>query len=192
MSDIDFDNRSRVLYKPTTTANYIIRLDGDVGEPQDHDDLLEALYTVEEGDTVDLYINSLGGHLYTAIQIIDAIQRCKGTVIGHLVGVGHSAASAIYLACQGWSVTPLGFMMIHNETGGCWGKNHERASEHEFNKTFNPFMLKTMYEGFLTEEEIQSVIEGKDIWLDSENITERLEGLAKYRQAVIDQLEEGE
>lgn len=64
--------------------------------------------------------------------------------------------------------------MIHNYSAfGMQGKGHEMKArqnfvDRELNRTF-----KDYYIGFLSEEEINDVIEGKDIWLNFEEVNDR-------------------
>jgi len=64
--------------------------------------------------------------------------------------------------------------MIHNySSSGMQGKGHEMKARQQFidrqlNRAFRDY-----YIGFLTEEEMSDIIEGKDIWLDHEEVSER-------------------
>lgn len=179
-----------VIYEPIQCGVYTVTLDSDVGDPDNHRDLLNVLYTAKQNDIVNIMINSHGGYLHTAIQVVDAIKRCEAAVIGHLVGVGYSAGSMIFLACDGWSVSPLASFMAHTESSGSIGKAPDRFAAADFQKKFNKKLLNEVYQGFLTQEEIEEVHSGKDFWFDSEEILDRLENLEKFREEQSNALQE--
>ena len=71
--------------------------------------------------------------------------------------------------------------MIHNYSSGIQGKGHEMKArqtfiDNELNKSFERYYL-----GFLSEEEITDVIEGKDIWLNSQEVMQRW---ASWRESI--------
>ena len=63
--------------------------------------------------------------------------------------------------------------MIHNYSTGMQGKGHElkayqKFTDQELNKTFREYYL-----GFLTEDEMEDVINGRDIWLNTDEAQKR-------------------
>lgn len=182
MSTSNQETSPEIICEDINYRNITVRFPTEIDSHEKHGDLLNVLYTAKQGDTINIYINCYGGDLYTTIQLCDAIQRCEAHVIGHLVGAGYSGGSMLFLACHSWTVSPLARMMIHNESGmDGWMKAHERKQANQFQDKYNPYMVETMYGGFLSEEEIQRVVDGHDIWLGSDEILERLDNLIKDR-----------
>ena len=73
-------------------------------------------------------------------------------------------------------------MMMHTSSSFYVGKEHEQFSYVSFARKKIHKLLKKHYSGFLSIEEIDRVLKGEDIYLDSDEILERLEGFAQYQQ----------
>ena len=132
-------------------------------------------YTLEntEADIVRLIINNDGGLMNTMLTIINSISKSNATVVAVLSGTVASAATMIALACDEIEVAPYTSWLTHYYSGGTAGKGNEIKAKHEFEDTEIPKMFKEIHRGFLTEEEIDRVIDGKYIWLNSEEIVRR-------------------
>jgi len=179
-----------VLVQNNEYYNYRLYLCGEITEPSEHIDIIQALHNAGPDDTVDLFINSGGGNLVTAIQIMDAIKHCNASVTGHLVGEALSAGGMLFLACDSWRVADFATLMIHNYTGGAIGKGHELYSSIGYMKKTYPEFFKAFYKDFLSEAEMNRVLAGEDIWMETEEIMERLNNLVILRrQAILDEEE---
>lgn len=160
----------------------------EIGEVPPFLDMINVLKTAEQHDTIFIYLNTPGGNLYTAIQIISAIRQSNATVVTCIEGMVASAGTLIFLAGNKHVVNPNCTFMIHNYSHGAWGKGNEVAlrvkhSEHYFNK-----LAHDLYGEFLTEDEINDVINGKDFWMESEEVLKRL-GAANSASSVNDLME---
>lgn len=144
--------------------------------------LCTLLRGVEENDTVVIRINSPGGRFDVAAQIMNAINECAGTVVGVIEQECASSATMIFLSCQQWQVQPWGEMMIHNASYGAVGKSHEVSARVRSAESQMAQVVETIYKDFLTEDEIQEVIKGMDIYLTSDEIVSRLEFLVEKQQ----------
>jgi ATP-dependent protease ClpP protease subunit len=128
-----------------------------------------------EVDEFTLVINSPGGILDSAFMVADAITRSQASVSAYVVGTVASAATIVALACDKLEASENLAFMIHNYSSGIQGKGHEMKArqtfiDNELNKSFERYYL-----GFLSKEEITDVIEGKDIWLNSQEVMQRWE-----------------
>lgn len=160
----------------------------EIGPVAPYLDMINVLKTAESHDTVFIYLNTPGGDLYTAIQIISAIRQSSATVITCIEGMVASAGTLIFLAGHKHVVNSNCTFMIHNYSHGAWGKGNEVAlrvkhSEHYFKK-----LATDLYGRFLTEEEIADVINGKDFWMESEEVLSRL-GSDKSSSSMNDMLD---
>lgn len=50
-------------------------LDTDISEPSNYRDLISLLFNAGENDTINIFINSQGGHLNSALAIIEGIKQ---------------------------------------------------------------------------------------------------------------------
>lgn len=162
-------------YKQTIPVNlYHFYIIDEIGDPVTFLDLINTLKTAEEHDTVFIYLNTPGGSLQTTVQIISAMRQCAATVVTCLEGEVCSAGTLIFLAGNKHIVNPNCTFMIHNYSQWIGGKGNEVALRVKYSEQYFKKLALDLYKGFLSEDEIQSVIDGKDYWMDSEEVIERL------------------
>ena len=63
--------------------------------------------------------------------------------------------------------------MIHTYFTGTYGKGNEIASNIKFSSDWWAKIVRRFYLGFLSEQEIEEVINGKDMWMDAEEVSLR-------------------
>lgn len=147
---------------------------GVIEGPEKYLDLIQTLKTIEENDTVFIYINSVGGNLYTTIQIINAIQNCNGTVITCLEGEACSAATIIFLAGHKHIINPFGAFMVHKYSHGVEGKGSDVREQVKFTERYFDHIAYTLYADLMSKEEIAAMLDGKDFWFSSDEVLDRL------------------
>ena len=162
-------------YVPVITEgnHHTAYLTEQFAEPSLYNKLCYKLVSANEYDKFTIVLNSTGGILDSAFMVADFIKNSQATINCKVVGTVASAATIVALSCDDLVVSNNLAFMIHNYSTGMQGKGHElkafqKFTDQELNKTFKEFYL-----GFLSEEEINDVIEGKDIWLNSEEVKER-------------------
>lgn len=162
-------------YKQTIPVNlYHFYIIDEIGEANSFLDLINTLKTAEEHDTIFIYLNTPGGSLRTTVQILSAMRQCQAMVVTCLEGEVCSAGTLIFLAGKKHVVNANCTFMIHNYSQWLGGKGNEVALRVKYSEQYFKKLALDLYNGFLSEEEIQSVIEGKDYWMDSEEVIERL------------------
>ena len=75
--------------------------------------------------------------------------------------------------------------MFHNYSGGTIGKGGEMADQIIFEKNWSEEMMKEIYKDFLTEKEIDLMLNGKDLWMSGTEVADRLEVKAKKINSAI-------
>jgi len=173
---------NKIYAKPVISSVSYIYISGAIGDPGEYIEEIQTLKEAEQGDEVNLFINTEGGSVHTAVQIITAITNCKANVVGHIEGICHSAGTYLFLSCDEWVVNPHCMMMIHNYSGGSYGKGEELVDGVLGTHLWITEMMHNIYETFLTPKEIKQVIKGKDIYLTSSQILERLPRLLEARE----------
>ena len=157
---------------PVTIYHFYIT--SEIGDVEHFLELIHTLKTAEPHDTVFIYLNTPGGNLRTTIQLITAMRQTNATIITCLEGEVSSAGTMIFLTGHKYLVNPNCSFMIHNYSGGILGKGQEIAAHAKFIEKYSRSLLNDIYNDFLTENEIEEVLEGRDIWLTSEQVIERL------------------
>jgi hypothetical protein len=151
-------------------------------------ELLQSLRNATENDTIILHINSPGRRIDIAIQIVAAMKDCMGTVVTSLEGRAFSAATIIFLNGHQFNVSDNSNMMVHYYSSYSYGKGHDLESRAIFNKSYFNKMFRETYEGFLTQAEIDAIIAGADLWLESEDVLERLHTFGSHRELKIQEI----
>ena len=142
--------------------------------PFNYDELTHTLlYRAAEGSTVVLHINTPGGLIDSANQIADAMTKSKAHVVAHLTGTVASAGTMLTMHADEIIVSNGCSFMIHNYSSGIQGKGHEIKAQQNFVDSELNIYFRQIYGGFLTDSEIRSVINGKDMWMGRDEILAR-------------------
>jgi ATP-dependent protease ClpP protease subunit len=181
--------QSLFSHKPFITAtevkstHYDVYLDEEIGEPEHYRDLVATLFNASEGDSVVLFINNTGGHLTTALSIIEGIKNTAATVRGVVVCECHSAASLITMYCHEIVVLDSANMMIHTANFGSVGSTGNVKAHTDFTVKQVETLLDDAYAGFLHKDELAKVKAGVELWFDSTQIRERIGTRVKHLEA---------
>ena len=167
-------------------VRYDYYLTGAIGDPEDYLDLCNILRSAGSQDEVVIRINSQGGQVRTGNMIINAINESDATVIGFIESDCASMATYIFLACDTWGVSEAAEFMAHTCSYGAWGKENENFSQMEFMRRQQHKMIRTRYKDFLDEIQIETILSGGDIYLDADEIMERLGSYSEARKQACD------
>lgn len=175
--DEDFERtnyRGGLFYKRSNAVSFTYYLDSSIASPSNYQPLLHCLNDMQECDSLDIYLNSGGGRLDTAMAIIAGINNTEGNVTVISNGMAASAAGIILLQSPNIVITPISQFMAHNASFFTGGKVGEIESNVTFSKKYIDRLLDDTYSGFMTEEEIKDLKKGVDFYFDSEEIIDRL------------------
>lgn len=161
-------------------------LSGDIKSPDNYIHWFEIIRNSGEHDVIRLIINSHGGDLLTAVQFMRVLQETEATVIASIEGACMSAATMIFLQASVFEISEHSMFMIHNYSGGTIGKGGEMYDNIVYERKWSDNLLHKVYKDFLSEEEIDSVLNNKDLWLDGDEVLERI----KRMGAIVKQDEE--
>lgn len=148
----------------------------------DIEDTLFALTIAEEQDTVTLNLNSDGGAHHVGDALLMAMRNCKAPI--HVVASGRVASYAtfILLQCDSFEISPFCEILCHSASFGSGGKMADTLQATEFTYKLCEKMLHAYYEGFLTEEEIDRIVEQKyEHLMGTEEFVERFQHMVEYQ-----------
>lgn len=165
-------------------VHYEYYLTGEIGDPDDYLDLCNILRSAGPQDEVVLRINCPGGSMHTGQMIVNAVWESEANVIGFIESDCASMATYIFLACDNWGVSKYAEFMAHTCSYGSFGKEHENFDRTNFIRKQQHKRTKEGYRSFLTDAEIDSVLAGLDVYLNAEEIMERLPAYAEYRESL--------
>ena len=155
-------------------TRYRYRFNRDIGDISEYTDLLEFL---ADNDDVflELVFSSAGGCMDSALAIINAIHESKVHCHGSLLTHAYSAAGIIFLSCSSHSVSKSSTFMVHEQQSyGLEGKASDLSAYVDFETKQHRRLMNRLYEGFLTEKEIEQFLCGKEFWLGDNEIVDRL------------------
>ena len=182
-------NRESSVYGRPNTFKYTMFIDDEITAPCDYRDEFDLLENAQEGDVIVININSGGGRLDTTLQFIALIDSCQGHVVTKLAGQACSGAAMIFLSGHELQVAPLAELMGHSASGGYGGKVSDLAAFAKHNEAHVAHIMENIYQGFLTEEEIEELHKGKEFWMRSDEINERLHKRAEIFKTKREQAE---
>lgn len=166
-----------------TLSQVRVFLDETVREPKYYRQVLTRLDSLGEHDQLEFRINTYGGNLDSTLALVNVIKNTEADVIGYIDGVAASAGSIIALSCPTVHVAPHATMMVHSAFGGSAGILNNLANHSSFIDKQVRMLMKDTYDGFLTDEELEQVYLGRELWFNSDEICTRLERRFELQKA---------
>jgi ATP-dependent protease ClpP protease subunit len=107
-----------------------VRITGVIGWESSADDFRSQVESLEaEGvGAIRLYINSPGGSVFDAAEIVNILSTFKGEITGEGGAIVASAATYIAVHCKSFSMPANGMFMIHRPSTGIYGKAKDLRS----------------------------------------------------------------
>jgi len=154
---------------------YRVYILDEIYAPVEYGELVELFHDLDDDVTVEVYLNTNGGSLDSAIMLIDAMKNSNARVIGKLSGMVASAGTMLTMAFDEVEVAPYTSFMIHNysSSGGGAIKGNELKVQQAFTEKETAKLFREVYKGFLTPREIKKVINDQDMWMDKEEVEKR-------------------
>jgi len=159
----------------------------DIGEPEEYFPMIHEIRTAQDGDVIHIHLNVTGGILATGVQIIAAMKSSAATIITSIEGECHSLGTLIFLSGDEFIVSQFALAMFHNYSGESYGKGNERYAEVIATNDWFGRIAATAYKDFLTDEEINSILKGSDLWMNDEEIVERLTAMESKTRRNLDE-----
>ncbi len=156
-------------------------LSGAIENASNYAEWFEIIRSAGPDDVICMNINSMGGSYHTALQFRRVMMESMATISCSIEGECHSAASIIYLSGDQFSVSEGSSMLIHDYSSIVGGKGSEMIRQIQHEKISIDTFLKDVYDKFLTDQEIQNVVSGQDMWLDDDLIIERTQKMVEER-----------
>jgi len=170
----------RVFYpdRPLARAHEFY-LTGTIESAENYTEWFDIIRHAGKNDAIQIYINSYGGDLFTAIQFLRVLGDTEATVIISVEGACMSAASMIFLYGDAFEISSHSMFMFHNYSGGTFGKGGEMLDQLQHERVWSEKLLREIYSDFLTEQEIVSMLNNKDLWMDGDEVIKRLQKRSK-------------
>jgi ATP-dependent protease ClpP protease subunit len=161
---------------------YEFYISGEIESPECYIDIFDIARHARHDDTLKFYINSFGGDLFTAIQFLRVLSETDALVVVSIEGACMSAATLLFLAADQVEITPHSSIMLHDYSSGTYGKGGDIHRQILHERKWSENLFREVYEDFLSPDEISSMLNGKEIWLDSDDVMERMQKRADIRK----------
>ena len=165
----DFRN---IFVYPIPTNDYVMYVD-DLSWLEDHQERLQLIRMATPDDSIRIVINSPGGVVSIAMAYVSAMAESAANIVTHAEGNVCSAGTILWLAGEERTVSPLTMFMFHNYQGGTYGDGANMHSQIIFEKEYFDRLISRFYDGVLTDEEINRIKGGGQVWMDEVQVLER-------------------
>jgi ATP-dependent protease ClpP protease subunit len=175
---------NRILVNQHVVSEYHLRLARPITEVDDFEEEFQLFAGAGERDVIKIDIVTPGGSVDTAHMLCRAIANTAAHTIAYIGPTCASAGTAIALACEEWEVDDMSSFMVHTGSYGYYGMApHIKANVAHNDKMIERY-VRMSYTGFLTETEILQVLDAREIYLEGEELAQRLSDYAVYRDAM--------
>lgn len=128
----------------------------------------DSIIKAEQGEELEVEINSGGGSVFAGSEIYTALKNYPGKVTVNIVGLAASSASIIAMAGDKIRMSPTAQIMIHNVSSMAWGDYNEMDKMADILKgtndsISNAYQLKTGK----SKEELLDMM-NQETWLTSQ------------------------
>lgn len=181
MAKEDFIINNWIRDPKVVASVYEFYISGEIAEPECYIDMFDIIRHARPDDMVKVYLNSVGGDLFTAIQFMRVFADSEATIVVSVEGACMSAATMLFLAADSVEITPHSSFMLHDYSSGTFGKGGEMFRQIQHERKWSENLFKEIYEDFLTVDEIKQVLDGRDLWMDIDEVVLRMEEREKMR-----------
>lgn len=176
--------RKTVSVETITQSFDIIRIyltDSGINEIDEHLDQIEAIKNATENDVIEVYTISCGGGLVnTIVPLCNALATTPAHTVCYVEGHCASAGTFPSMICNQVFVGAYSSFMLHCASGGTgYGTMVNSAESAKFFEKQYSSLLDDIYEGFVSPEEARMLHDGREIYLNDEQIQERLDKRAE-------------
>ena len=118
-------NTTNTYQRPVANV-YDFYLTGNIGDAKEYQDWNQLMRSATENDGIVIHINSNGGEIFTAIQLMRSMGDSQATICASVEGMCMSAATLIFLCADVVEVSEHSHFMFHTYSSGNWGKGSEQ------------------------------------------------------------------
>lgn len=147
-----------------------------INAPAVYAELHHRAINLAASKTITLHINNGGGFEQGSSTICQALRKTKAKTVANLSGIVASAATIVTMECDDIEVAPDVMFMIHESSfDNLGGKFSDMKTFQDFYHTHTKAMTRGAYLGFLTEDELDRIHNGKELWFNAEEVLQRWE-----------------
>lgn len=172
---IDFSDKDFLVtsHESDNGTLYSIYIFGDIESPEQFIPAIEALMFATEEDVVVVHLSTQGGCVDSTDTFLFALENTSAKVVFSASGGVHSAGTLVLMHANEITLSRGFNALVHNGSNGGSGKFSDWRAAAEFSTRYMHKLFRESYAGFLTEQEIEDLIAGKDFWFDRDEFVAR-------------------
>jgi ATP-dependent protease ClpP protease subunit len=176
----------QVSYTPVRAGIFNIYLFGLIEDASQFIQAIEVLNAAGENDTVNIHLSTPGGSLDATDTFVSAMRNSAGSVAVHASGGVHSAGTIILLNSSEFYLSENFNCLIHNGSAGTGGKFSDFKTQNKHTERYMDTVLRRTYAGFLSPDEINALIDGKDFWFNAQEFVTRFDNRIEMMRVAIE------
>lgn len=141
--------------------------------------LFNILASASSNDEFNIHLNNYGGYVSGGVQLLNALRSTPAKVKMVVAGPVYSMASLLALCVEDVEVHDHTFFMFHDYSGGEFGKGAEMVRSVLNYKEYFKEVLRDVGRGFLTDQEMEDIYHGIDLYITADDARKRLKARAK-------------
>lgn len=175
------DNEPFSVFSAPINQAHRATINADFQEVYQFAEIVEVLDNAEDGDVVQLKLSTNGGTLHSIIPMINAMKNTMAHVHIHVESDTSSAGTILMVLADSCYVNEYVTCMLHtaNYSFGGHSGNMDAHVSHA-TKSIEK-LVRDCYTGFLTEQEILRLLDGKEFYFNADDCHERF----KIRDALL-------
>ena len=142
--------------------------------------VIAMLNDASPDDLVIFHLNSPGGLLSGLQSLVEAVKGTEAHTVAYIVGQCASAASLFSMYCDSVVVSDLASIMVHHVSYSTGGKNSDIIAHTQHIAKTSEKLIRETYTGWLSEQEIEEVLNGREIYFDADEARERFAKRLEY------------
>lgn len=171
----DIQDDFPVSFMPSKTGTYFIDIIGEISDASQFSNAISVLNMVDEESDIVVNLQTNGGSLSATDSLIHALRKTKANVHFCATGTVHSAGSLLLLEANSFELSEGFHSLIHCGSLGNGGAFNQYKSQAAFDVMYMERTMRNAYRFFLSDDEIENVLKGQDLWLDAEEWMQRSE-----------------
>jgi len=185
----DYPEEYSVSYYPNKGGTYVIEINDEIAHVSQFQTAIQVLNMAKEEDEIEIRLSCCPGGSVDAGDVMLHAMRKSEAHIKIIAGGGtHSMATQLLLEADEFELSNGFNACIHAGYNGSSGTVAEYNTKSKFDFEFRTEQFRECYEGFLSAQEIEEVLAGRDIWLTASQWCDRSLIRMQYFQEKIEQM----
>lgn len=144
-----------------------------IESPEQFIPAIEAMQVANENDLVVVHLTTPGGDIDATDTFLQACKMCRGRIVFNATGGVHSAGTLILMNADEVIFSEGFNALVHNGMVGHGGKFSDWSAASDYARRHMEDLFWKTYRGFMSDDEIKQMIEGKDFWFDAAEFKKR-------------------